>query len=311
MVRLASLMQRFTHKPAAEETPPPLPNAPFPEMQLVDCSPNDFRTALTESGFLVLRNAIEPAKVHYFHQHFIDRALKYFLGLSDEDILNNPSADKWWGGPNSLAFHRGQIKNGYLSEIMLNEATRGVASYFDLISDPAIHALLAVGFPGKPFHKSNVAHCRRIAVDHTIRPAGWAPPVPFHNDLRYHAEGLFALNFWVPLEPAGDRFGSPALEIAMLDLASVARFLDYNPTGGYDPNGPRLLNEMKFERELFVREFGEERLVRPSLDVGDLMVFHCWTLHRTYLPSNVRAGRTSAEIRLAGDSAIATELLII
>lgn len=105
---------------------------------------------------------------------------------------------------------------------MLMQASGRQASYYDLVSHPYFHALLAIAFPGTPFIPSPVANCRRIDPTSTVKPdIGWAPPTPFHCDLRYHRDAKFAINFWAPLDPVGPVHGSPTLETVTASIAET------------------------------------------------------------------------------------------
>jgi hypothetical protein len=121
---------------------------------------------------------------------------------------------------------------------------------------------------------------------------GWAGAVPLHCDLHYHKNGLFGLNFWIPLEPAGEKFGRPGLEIAPFGFAPVAHYLQF------DGHSVASFDAAKFKLENVEAAFGVNALERTNLDVGDVMVFTCWTLHRTYVPDDAVASRLSAEVRM-------------
>jgi hypothetical protein len=115
-----------------------------------------------------------------------------------------------------------------------------------------------------------------------------------HCDQRYHQEGRFTLNFWAPLDPAGEDFASPGLEVAPLPFVDVRDYLDPDGTGA------GLLIADKYSDNAVARVFGSV-FQRTNLAVGDVMVFTSWTLHKTYVPENVANSRLSAEIRLATD----------
>jgi len=261
------------------------------EETLGACTPTAFKNALTDQGIIILRSAINRGKLWHIKAQ-LERALAFYASLTESEIATL-DYDRWWGAGNSPAFQLHQAHNGYISDPMLADATEGAVSFYDLISDPAFHALLAGAFPGLIFRKSTVTHCRRIRPDHQH---GWGTPVPLHCDLRYHRDGPFALNFWVPFDPAGGAFGRPGLEIASIGPAAMARYLESN--GAALPT----FNERKFEIDEFERSFGIDALERPNLDLGDVMVFTSWTLHRTYIPKDASDGRLSAEVRMFTDT---------
>jgi hypothetical protein len=271
------------------------------EVEFSACDARTFRSALLERGGILLRNAIHPNKVAFFKAQLLDPALAFYSDLTEEQI-EAQSPERWWGGANPMSFYQYQLRHGYVSDVMLAQATGGVGSYYDLISDPRFHELVSLAFPGRAFRRSPVAHCRRVKDRDPGK--GWAKPETMHCDLRYHRDTLFALNFWVPFEPSGEAHRSPGLEIAAVDLRTVASYLEY------DPHTSALFNEAKFERSIIVAAFGEQCMSRPVLAPGDVLVFTNWTLHGTYLSPLMTRGRLSAEVRLAGDNSVADELIL-
>jgi hypothetical protein len=207
----------------------------------------------------------------------------YYSALTKSDLAKL-DYQKWWPG-NAVDFVYAMASTGGVNEPMLRDATDGVISFYDLISDPAFHALLAGAFPGLTFRSSIVAHCRRM-------PATRSTPIGLHCDIRYHRDGPFALNFWTPLDPAGEQFGTSGLEVWPVGYERMISYFGEG-TSALDDDG-------KFSPSSIESEFGPG--MSTNIDVGDIMVFTSWTLHRTYVPQNVRADRLSAEIRLAADA---------
>jgi hypothetical protein len=255
------------------------------DVAMVDCKAEVFREALYSSGFIILRSAIEPKKISYFRRRVCD-VLDYYGSLTESDIAKLNWRD-WWPG-SEIAMSTFQAQIGCINDRMLQDATKWELSFYDLISDPRLHVLKDVAFPGVAFLPSMVTHCRRVALE---PQRGWSNPVSLHCDTRYHRDAPFALNFWTPLEPAGDLFRSPGLEIWPLGFDAVSRYLEFDLR-----EWPSIKEERFSTAE---QELGPG--FRTSLDVGDLMVFTSWTLHRTYVPRNATKGRLSAEVRLKTD----------
>lgn len=178
------------------------------EVNLENCTAELFGDALLHSGALVFRSALPVPKLAHFKTR-LNSVIDHYVGLTEQQI-EKLDHQRWWPG-NSLPFVFMQTRRGFVNDRMLQAATRGEISFYDLISDPRIHALTACAFPGMLFRPSLVTTCRRIPPS---KPSeGWSPPVPLHCDIRYHRDAPFALNFWIPLDPAGERFESSGLEI--------------------------------------------------------------------------------------------------
>ena len=205
-------------------------SAPPAEISFADCTGRMFRDALTDVGFITLRNAIPLEKLHHFRDAFVLPAIDLYARMTREEIVSRcREGAQWWGDDSSLEMWIGSCATGTISDPMLSQATGSVASHFDLVSNPSFHALLAMALPGTPFLASPVAHCRRISPASQPSGSGWAGAVPLHCDLRYHRDAKFAVNFWTPLTPAGPAHDSPTLETAAISLADVAGHLEYGP----------------------------------------------------------------------------------
>jgi hypothetical protein len=265
------------------------------DIALDQCTPGIFRAAIIERGFIVLRRAIRREKVLHFKTAYVAPAVAYFSSLDAEEIsaMDKNEVGQWWPG-NEIDFIAQQCRNGFVNEPMLAQYSKGIASYFDLISDPRLHALLAAAFPGKIFVASPVTNCR------TIDPS-WSG-VPLHCDLLYHRDSLFSLNFWTPLDPAGPKFSCPTLETVALSLIEVARFTKFAAN-------PISFDQTRFDRALLQETYGEERIYVHDVDAGDILVFSSWTLHRSYSVPTMSHARLSAEIRLTGPDIIAEDIL--
>jgi hypothetical protein len=266
--------------------------APIREELAAACTPETFARCLCDQGVIILRSAIDRRKLAFFRER-IDSAVSFYASLDEADIAKL-DYQRWWPG-NAVGFALNQARCGYVNDEMLKDATDGALSFYDLISDPAIHALVAGAFPGSIFQKSAVTVCRRVSPQEVFG-SGWAGPVGLHCDLRYHKSGPYGLNFWIPLEPAGEKFGRPGLEIAPFGFRAVAEYLEY------DGNWSAAFDTAKFDDQQIEVTFGSDALQRTNIDVGDVMVFTCWTLHRTYVPVGATEGRLSAEVRIVSDT---------
>ena len=263
-----------------------------------DCTGEVFRRRILEHGYVILRGAVPVAKLAQFRQDFVDPAIEWYSSLSDQELEQRVRVS-WWGSGGDQTFHRGQRDRAYLSEGILQDFSDGAASFYDLLSDPAFRRLMTRAFPETGFHKSVVTLCRRVAPGELVH--GWGRPTIFHIDLRYHQETLFALNFWTPFDPAGATYRSPGIEIVDMGLNDVAAWLEFTPS---DDNISGVFNADRFEFERFVAAHGTDRISRPDMVPGDVLVFSNFALHRTHIPPDATQSRSSAEIRFVGESTV-------
>jgi hypothetical protein len=273
------------------------------DIALDDCTGMLFRRRILDHGYIILRNAVSPAKIAQFRQNAVEPALDRYISLSDQELEQRMRVS-WWGSGGDQIFHRGQRDRGHLSEGILQDFTDGKASFYDLLSNPIIDRLLSDAFPETDLRKSLVTLYRRVATGELV--AGWGRPTVFHIDLRYHQETLFALNFWTPLDPAGAAYRSPGLEIVDMGLKDVAAWLEFVPS---QDNTSGTFNIERFDFDRFIAAHGTDCVSRPDLAPGDILVFSNFALHRTHIPSGALHARSSAEIRFAGDSAVTLAVL--
>lgn len=115
-------------------------------------------------------------------------------------------------------------------------------------------------------------------------PQGWQNYLPWHQDLLAREDHF--LTIWVPLNRVGD--DAPGLEVvpvALKEKLSSVTGLDVS----YDNKG--IPDEQVRER------FGPEQF-HPVMDVGDVMVFSPYAVHRTYFSPGMTKSRISLDVRL-------------
>jgi len=252
------------------------------DIPFVECTPPIFRQTVADYGVVILRSAIARSKIADFKRR-LELILNTCLTLNEENI-DRWNWQTWWPG-NPKSFSLGMSRNGEPNDNTVREISGGTLSFYDLISDPAFHGLMAGAFPGVVFRSSVVAHCRLMK---DIPGAG----VKLHSDIKYHREGPFTLNFWTPLEGAGEQFGTSGLEIWPVGFRTMMRYLDHD---GIAATGIDLDDK---KMEAIPQIFGAP--IRTNIDAGDVMVINSWTPHRTYIPEGSR-DRLSVEVRLTAD----------
>jgi hypothetical protein len=234
----------------------------------VECDPRLFGAAVAEHGVIILRSAIDRRKIARFKVK-LEQAITYYSALTKSDIAKL-DYQKWWPG-NGVDFAYSMASTGHVNEAMLRDRTNGAISFYDLISDPTFHGLMAGAFPGLVFKSSIVAHCRRM-------PAAAPIPIGLHCDVRYHRDAPFALNFWTPLDPAGEPYGTSGLEVWPVGFKKMIAY--------FGKGASALDNDTKYLPSSIEGAFGPG--TRTNIDAGDVMVFTSWTPHlsqETYAPT--------------------------
>jgi hypothetical protein len=79
---------------------------------------------------------------------------------------------------------------------------------------------------------------------------------------------------------------SPGLEIASFGFDAVAKYLEH------DGNWSGEFEDAKFDPKRIEKAFGVDALQQTNIDFGDVMVFTCWTFHRT-VHARERDGRSN------------------
>jgi hypothetical protein len=175
---------------------------------------------------------------------------------------------------------------------MLRFATDGTHNFFELLSEPIWSAISSLS--AGPFAPSVWAHCRSVDPDKGKttygQPVTTSTAVLLHYDRLYHDDGNFIINVWCPLQDVGEKFGRPSLRFIPAPLHEIVPLLRNNGDV-LKPTDPR-----------FKQFVAEHESVPIELAAGDVVIFSNWTLHETYITPSMADGRTSAEIRVLGNS---------
>lgn len=112
------------------------------------------------------------------------------------------------------------------------------------------------------------------------RPTRPQQAMPFHQDYEYIGEVRQAVNVWIPVTPAGG--DAPGLELEL--------------GGAQQP--VYSLTQSEPQRRARIDRIPAERLWRPQMQPGDVLIFTPYTLHRTSLLPGMSQNRVSAELRI-------------
>lgn len=121
------------------------------------------------------------------------------------------------------------------------------------------------------------------------RPGDVERYVPFHQDAAFMGSDVTVVNCWIPLVPCGVE--APGLEVV------VAGGREVLATGGQGGKGGAIYDAIDLSEERVVRAFGIETLWHPAFELGDVLLFTNFTIHRTYVRPEMAENRISIEAR--------------
>lgn len=260
--------------------------------ELDNCYAHDLiKTSLRDSGGIVIHSAIAPQRCA-FYRDLITKTHNILENKCAEEgfpVDRNGCAaprDNGWG---ELAY---QLSIGQLPPGMFEEVNTGF-SIFDLIGSFRFYRVMQNFFDGD-FRVSPSAHTRRVSPQTGEQGKSWQEPVIWHFDAQYHSPQHFSLNFWVPLDDCG--IEAPGLQIIKGDLLETQRFVQYDPEAkSFNADRLKSINENVFDH------FDRNQLFAPELRVGDIFVFHNWTLHQSNFREGMTKSRQSCELRVIQD----------
>ncbi len=129
-----------------------------------------------------------------------------------------------------------------------------------------------------------VVHMESTGLRH-CDPKKWQNYIPWHQDV--HARRDSFVTIWTPLCRVGEE--APGLEVLPRRLSEKVL---------KNTTGEEVAYEGKGVPDAEVRRlFGDERF-HPVMDVGDVMVFSPYNLHRTYVTESMSKARISLDVRL-------------
>ncbi|MBV8652443.1 MAG: phytanoyl-CoA dioxygenase family protein [Alphaproteobacteria bacterium] len=222
------------------------------------------------SGAAVIRRCLDPAQV----QAMLTRA---------EAVYQEKE----------LAYRRGELSPaqrtlfefGHLAQSDLDLPNAPFA-VIKLLLRSNLYPLLADLWGGKLAFLRNNCLPRRQSAGAAINPV-----VPFHQDAAFLATTVPVLNFWIPLVSCG--IDAPGLEVVLGNPRALLRDHAVKASKDY--------REIEITEADILARYGGDRLWRPVLASGDLLVFSSMTIHRTHVTPAMIRSRISLEVR-CGDA---------
>ena len=267
-----------------------------PEMDGADRAADDFidavRDRLRDHGCVLLRQALAAERCRDFADMF-DRTFAGLAAALDRegvDVAAAEAADARVPGPGNIAWN---LKIGQIMPNWFEQASPGV-TMFDLLDGSRFPDVLGAIF-GTSSRPSPEAHARRVSPRPDQQQQGWQEPIHFHIDAQYHMPQIFGVNVWVPVDACG--VDAPGLQIVLDSVQAVIDFVGYDP----DEMSFDTLRLEEINNGAFLDRYPADRLYRPEMAAGDVLLMHNWTVHATYcMPAMVKAHR-SFELRFHGE----------
>jgi hypothetical protein len=251
------------------------------------------RDRLRDDGCVLLRRALAAERCHAFAA-MLDRTfegLAAALAGQGVDVEAARVADARTPGLGNIAWN---LKIGQVMPPWFEQANPGV-SMLDLLGGSRFPALLD-GIFRTPYQPSPEAHARRVSPRSEQQPWGWQKPIHFHIDAQYHMPQVFGVNVWVPVDPCG--VDAPGLQVVRETMDAVVDYV------GYD-RGAMSFDELRLRDVndgVFLDRYDRDRIFRPAMAVGDVLLMHNWTLHATHCTPTMEKTRRSFELRFHGET---------
>ena len=262
----------------------------------VDSDCEVVRSALRDTGCVLLRQAILPHQCYRFEK-MIEKSMakvKEYVDRSERQ----PEEDREDRSPampvaDSLSFN---AKIGSLLPDWFEEINPGYSLY-DLVALRELKLFRDCVFRG-PYEPSPYSYARRVSPLEKDVDKGFQGPLDFHIDAQFHDPARFAINFWIPLTDCGT--DAPGLQVLLMDIPAVQNYV-YETTGGSGRLTGEELYNLNFDS--LVSRYPADRVFRPQMEIGDVLVFHNWTVHATWNTESMVRPRIGAELRFRGDQA--------
>ena len=251
-----------------------------PEVAAQDFSADLLRSAMASKGGLIVRGFLD-ANIAEAYIPVIDQILDTAY-TSEADapagLLNPPAAiqslltEQVW--KRSRGFHR------MSGSVMCVESSGVCEQLLDLYRSKGLHEVLADYLGEAPCLSALKWVLRRSKLP--VSPVGW------HQDGAFMGEDINSINMWAPLSRCGADTGAPGLDVLAKRLTHII--------GSDDAAFSWSVGEGSI-----AEEYGEEAIVSPSFEVGDVFFFDHYLLHRTQYKPDFPRLRYAIETWFFGD----------
>jgi len=275
-----SLLPRRLHTGATQ------PSADLTFDYAADPDPKDIRNTLYRRGCAVIRGLISRQDMDSYtalaeRTFDICAGMLKILDIGDTEPLDSITEVR-------LRKFVANVRIGQLESDYFRYLNSGATLYDVLMRNKERRAFVLSVLGREWFPGASVV--RRVSPLVEQQDKLWQQPIRMHCDGPALSRHAYSLNFWVPLNDCHG--ASPGLQLVPGAFSEMQARMNHDwVTCSVDE---------KIELELQgLYSNGEDGLPRfvPSLDRGDVVVFHNWIMHGTHATARMTKPRTSFELR--------------
>jgi hypothetical protein len=292
-LRLDALSELGAHDPASG--PPTIPdlfpaNGSPPEVSARELTLEALQSGIFLHGCLLVRGLVNRPNVDALVED-VDRAFAgshawYEAGVQGHRVPDTP----WYAPLGDQVSDNERMWCLDAGGVLAVESPRGLFDVVETFEESGIGPLVTRFLGGRPALLARKWHLRRV-------PAGLM--ADWHQDGSFMGTDIRTINVWVALSACGEGHDAPGLDI-------VARRLDHLVDRGIE--GARLdwsVGPGTAER------VAQGRIVTPTFEPGDALLFDHFFLHRTDQRSGTTRDRYAIEAWFASPSAYPDDQLPI
>jgi hypothetical protein len=244
------------------------------------------RRTIYESGCVVVRGLIPKADIDLFadlaeRSYDSCRQLLRILEISDDEPLEALSDARLRSFVSDIRI--GQITSHYFSTVNAGH------SMFDLLIGDAKRKAFVVSLLGGEWGPG-AAIIRRVSPVPEQQSKSWQAPIVMHCDGPHLSRHTYSLNFWVSTVDCPGEV--PGLQLVPGPFLPMQKAVKHD----WETNTIDQDLELEMQKLYSSRQDGRPRFV-PQLERGDVLIFHNWIVHGSYVTPAMTRPRTSFELR--------------
>jgi hypothetical protein len=276
-IKLLADAGRRPKQPSPSMDELPARNGSLPDISPAELTPGLLRAGMLRDGCLLVRGAVETQEALRLAER-IDRAFAERNAIEDGGSVEDPIYEEFQPDPPFQLTERGWVREG--AGVLAADCP---PLMFELIEsfDRAGLRELVTAYLGEPAALS--------MNKSTLRKAEPGAGAAWHQDGAFMGE-VRALNIWLSLSHCGD--DAPGLDIVPRRLDEVV------PPGTDDAIFPWSVAPAAVERAA-----GDDGIVRPIFEPGDILLFDELCLHSTAVEPEMSETRYAIESWFFGPSA--------
>ena len=276
-IKLLAEAGRKPKQPSPAKNDLPAKNGSLPDISPADLTPELLRAGMLRDGCVLVRGAISRDEALHLAEQ-IDQAFEDRNAIEDGGSVTDPIYEEFAPEPPFELTERHWIREG--GGVLAADSPPLMFELLDLFDRAGLRDVVT-GYLGEPAALS--------LNKSTLRKAEPGAGSAWHQDGAFMGK-VRALNVWLSLSHCGD--DAPGLDIVPRRLDKVV------PPGGDDAIFPWSVSPAEAERVA-----GEDGIVRPIFEPGDVVLFDELCLHATAVEPRMTKPRYAVESWFFGPSA--------